>query len=86
MKRGSSDSKSVRRKRPRPENGSTYPSVDHLAREIGVSRHACYQAIQKGIIPHIRIGRRIILPKAAIGEWLKNAGSPNTISTLPSRM
>jgi excisionase family DNA binding protein len=68
------DSKGVRRKQPHPPNAPTYPSVEHLAHEIGVSRHACYAAIRKGLIPHIKIGRRIILPRTAISEWLKNAG------------
>jgi excisionase family DNA binding protein len=52
--------------------------VDDLAKEIGVSRHACYEGIKKGVIPHIRIGRRIVLPKAAIAEWLKTAGRRET--------
>jgi excisionase family DNA binding protein len=68
------DSNAVRRKQPHPTDAPTYASVEHLAHEIGVSRHACYAAIRKGLIPHIKIGRRIILPKAAISEWLKNAG------------
>jgi len=55
-------------------DGPTYPSVEHLARDIGVSRQACYRAIKSGVIPHIKIGRRIILPRAAISDWLKNAG------------
>lgn len=63
----------VHRKQPH-EHDATYASVEHLAREIGVSRQACYAAIRKGIIPHIKIGRRIILPKTAISNWLKNAG------------
>ena len=68
------NTKAVRRKKPRPHNAPTYPSVAHLAREIGMSRHSCYAAIRKGLIPHIKIGRRIILPKTAIFDWLKNAG------------
>jgi excisionase family DNA binding protein len=56
------------------ESDSTYPSVDALAKELGIGRHACYAGLNRGTIPNIRIGRRFILPKAAISEWLKNAG------------
>lgn len=68
----------ARRKQPRSASATTYASVDDLAKEIGVSRHACYEGIKKGVIPHIRIGRRIVLPKAAIAEWLKTAGRRET--------
>jgi excisionase family DNA binding protein len=66
--------RAAHRKQLRSASAPTYASVDDLAREIGVSRHACYEGIKKGVIPHIRIGRRIVLPKAAIAEWLKTAG------------
>jgi len=78
VRQSSSKSEPAARNEPRSNAAPTYSSVDDLAREIGLSRHACYQAIKKGIIPHIRIGRRIILPRAAISEWLKNAGKHNT--------
>ena len=32
--------------------------------------------LRRGEIPHIRVGRRFILPKAAIAEWLRTAGGP----------
>ncbi|MBZ5677979.1 MAG: helix-turn-helix domain-containing protein [Acidobacteriia bacterium] len=69
---------SARRKQQRSASAPTYASVDDLAREIGVSRHACYEGIKNGIIPHIRIGRRIVLPKTAIADWLKTAGRRET--------
>jgi hypothetical protein len=31
--------------------------------------------LRRGIIPHIRIGKRFILPRAAIAEWLRTAGN-----------
>ena len=68
------NTKAERCEKSHPSNATIYPSVEHLAREIGISRHACYAAIRKGDIPHIKIGRRIILPKTAISDWLKNAG------------
>jgi excisionase family DNA binding protein len=55
---------------------STYRSVAELAAEIGPSERSTRGALHQGEIPHIRIGRRFILPKAAIAEWLRSAGRP----------
>lgn len=49
-----------------------YASVEEFAREIGISRQSAYAALRKNTIPHIRLGKRYILPKAAISEWLRN--------------
>jgi excisionase family DNA binding protein len=57
------------------ENRSTYPSVAALAAEIGLSERSTRSALRRGEIPHIRLGRRFILPKAAIREWLRSAGT-----------
>jgi excisionase family DNA binding protein len=46
--------------------------VEHLARELGISRQKAYVELRAGRIPAIRLGRRYILPKAAIAEWLRN--------------
>jgi len=54
---------------------STYPSVAALAAEIGLSERSTRSALRRGEIPHIRVGRRFILPKAAIAEWLRSAGA-----------
>jgi excisionase family DNA binding protein len=55
-------------------NQSTYPSVAALAEDIGLSERSTRSALRRGEIPHIRVGRRFILPRAAIGEWLRSAG------------
>ncbi len=53
---------------------STYRSVAALAADIGLSERSTRNALRRGEIPHIRVGRRFILPKAAIAEWLRTAG------------
>ena len=55
-------------------NESTYRSVAALAADIGLSERSTRNALRRGEIPHIRVGRRFILPKAAIAEWLRTAG------------
>jgi excisionase family DNA binding protein len=46
---------------------------DALAEELGIGRQAVYAGLRSGTIPSIRMGKRFILPKSAIQEWLKNA-------------
>jgi excisionase family DNA binding protein len=63
----------------------TYPSVAALANDIGLSERSTRAALRRGEIPHIRIGRRFILPKAAIAEWLRTAGQNSQIQNVLSR-
>lgn len=51
-----------------------YRSVRHLAGELGIGYHAVYGLLKAGQIPHIKAGRRFILPRAAIRKWLETAG------------
>ena len=55
-------------------NESTYQSVAALADDLGLSERSTRSALRRGEIPHIRVGRRFILPRAAIAEWLRTAG------------
>ena len=59
---------------PNTANESTYRSVAALAADIGLSERSTRSALRRGEIPHIRVGCRFILPRAAIAEWLKSAG------------
>lgn len=53
---------------------SVYPSVDALAEDLGISRQSAYAGLRDGTIPSIRLGKRFVIPRAAIAEWLKTAG------------
>lgn len=48
-------------------------SVAETAERLGISRLSAYLAIQRGEIPSLRIGRRILVPKAAFNELLAEA-------------
>jgi len=50
-------------------------TVSEAARLLGISRPSAFQGIERGEIPHIRVGRRILIPKAALEKLLANAGS-----------
>jgi len=57
-----------------PERKPTYDSVEALAVDLGMSRHSTYAALRRGEIPHIRIGKRFVIPRAAVHERLRTAG------------
>src|ERR1700730_13608932 len=58
---------------------SAHCSVAELAEDIGLGERSTRAALRRGEIPHIRIGRRFILPRAAIADWLRTAGPSGTI-------
>ena len=47
---------------------------DELARILDVGRNTIYEGLRSGKIPAIRLGKRFVIPRAAITEWLKTAG------------
>lgn len=50
-------------------------TVEEAAELLKISRPSAYQAVQRGEIPVIRIGRRILVPVAALEKLLATAGS-----------
>lgn len=59
-----------------PSTSPIYDSVEELATELRVSRQLAYRHLNDGTIPCIRIGKRIVISREAIAEWLKTSGSP----------
>ena len=45
-------------------------TVQETARLLGLSRTSTYLAVRVGSIPSIKLGRRILVPKAALQELL----------------
>jgi excisionase family DNA binding protein len=45
-------------------------SVVEAAAILGINRNGAYEGIKNGSIPSIRIGKRILVPKAAIERML----------------
>lgn len=39
---------------------------------LGLSKTAVYQGIERGEIPSVRIGRRILIPKTAVDKLLSS--------------
>jgi excisionase family DNA binding protein len=47
--------------------GKLVYSVPECAEALGVGRNTAYAAVKSGQLPSIRIGRRILIPKSALG-------------------
>ena len=50
-------------------------TAKETAKLLGLSKASVYNGILAGQIPHISIGRRKIIPKAAIEKMLAEAGN-----------
>ena len=50
-------------------------SVTETACLLGLSRNSTYQGVQSGAIPSIRVGKRILVPRAALERMLEGGGT-----------
>jgi excisionase family DNA binding protein len=50
-------------------------SVEEAGRILGIGRNSAYEAVREGTIPALRIGKRIVIPKAALDRMLAGEGS-----------
>lgn len=55
-------------------------SVDEVARFLRVNRKTLYEAVRAGDVPARRVGRRVVILRDALIDWLRSDGR-----VLPSR-
>lgn len=70
----SGDAQTADRRLPDPVSEPTI-TVERAAVILGISRASAYEAVRDGVIPSIRIRRRILVPTAALQHRL-NTGWP----------
>jgi excisionase family DNA binding protein len=58
------------------EKSQTF-TVEEAATAIGIGRNLAYEGVKAGTIPSIRVGRRLVVPKAALARLLENPGGGN---------
>jgi len=51
-------------------NGKGTYTVVEAARRLGLSRNSVYQAIDRGQLPFLKIGKRILIPKIQLERLL----------------
>jgi excisionase family DNA binding protein len=54
----------------RTDSKRTTMTVEEAAKVLGISRGLAYQGVTEGSIPSIRIGRRILVPRARLMQLL----------------
>jgi len=52
-----------------------------VGKALNLSRATTYAMVNQGLIPSIRFGRRIVVPRKALDEMLASAGRPDSSST-----
>ena len=57
-------------------------SVEETAKVLGIGRNSAYEGVRTGEIPSIRIGKRILVPRLALEQILKGAGSQSRERTI----
>ncbi len=50
-------------------------TVPEAADLLGICRNAAYEGVRRGEIPSIRIGKRLVVPRAAFEEMLKGGAT-----------
>ncbi len=58
--------------------GSKTISVEEAGRWLGISRNAAYEAVKRGEIPTIKIGRLLLVPVAPFERMLGLSVNTNT--------
>lgn len=53
-------------------------TVEEAAALLGIGRNSAYQAVASGQLPVIRIGRRLLVPRAALERLLAETQAPAT--------
>ena len=56
-----------------PDEGRLVWTVEEAARLLGISRAHAYELVARGELPHLRFGRRVVVPKLAIEALLARA-------------
>ena len=51
-------------------------TVTEAAKVLGISRGLAYQLVRQGVIPTIRLGRRLVVPKARLTALLGESQTP----------
>jgi excisionase family DNA binding protein len=45
--------------------------VTEAARVLGISRSYCYELVQEGVLPSLQLGRRRLVPRAALERYVE---------------
>ena len=52
-------------------------SVSETAQLLGISKASVYQLVREGTLPHIRVGRRLLIPAEQLEMWIAASSDAN---------
>ena len=52
----------------------TLIEVDAVAERLGQTPHAVYRMAREGILPHVRLGRKVRVDPEVLEEWIRGGG------------
>ncbi len=52
-------------------------SISEAARKLGVSRNLAYAQARSGVLPTIRFGRRLLVPRAGLNHLIESGWLPD---------
>jgi excisionase family DNA binding protein len=55
------------------EERLTY-SIKEAAQKLGISKGLAYEQAKQGKLPVLKLGKRLLIPKAAFERWLEGGG------------
>ena len=55
------------------DEGRLIFTVDEARQKLGISRGLIYEAVRRGEIPHIHVGKRLLIPQTALTKLLESA-------------
>ncbi len=50
-------------------------TVPEAAEMLGISRNFAYQLVKEGKLPVIKFGKKLLIPRAALGKMLEKVGA-----------
>lgn len=56
-------------------------TVPETARRLGIGKNLAYDAIQRGEIPSIRVGHRLLVPVVALEAMMQRAGNDESTTS-----
>lgn len=67
-----------------PDQQPLLLSVPDAARLLGVGKTFCWEMVYGGQLPSVRLGRRVLVPRAAIERLAQGAASAGSETMTPS--
>ena len=65
--------------------GALLISVDEAAKLLGIGRGLAYDLVHEGRLPHVKLGRRLLVPRRALEDWVaREAGVASAVGSVVS--